>query len=171
MVVIESVTQENFVRRIAAHLLAEYPRAIVTLPEGENFAVYELNEERLHELIRVGIERARSFDLTHESNIAAFTALMFEVAPNFYGHRLCQVLLSDEATEPDQRIDQVLETLSEKNWESIRLDYDPAAWNPIEVLPETDDAEGAAEPEAVDAKKARQDEIDLAETVKVDYRR
>ena len=58
-VVIEAVAQENFVRRIAAHLLEQYSKAVVNLPSDEKFAVDELPEETLHDLVRVGIERAQ----------------------------------------------------------------------------------------------------------------
>lgn len=152
--VIEAVAQENFVRRIAAHLLAEYPTAVVSLPNDEKFAVEELPEETLYDLVRVGIERARSHSLTLESVIAAFTAVMFEVSPNFDEHRLCQVLLNDEDVEPNERLDELLNVLTEKNWESIREDYDPNAWKPAE--------EGEETPET---KKIKPTNLDLQETV------
>jgi len=139
MSVIEAVAQENFVRRIAVHLLAEYPKAVVNLPDDEKSTVDELPEETLHDLIRVGIERARGHQLTHESAIAAFVAVMFEVAPNFDTHRLSQVLLNDEEIEPNARLDELLNVLNEKNWESIREDYDPKAWKPEQATDEADE--------------------------------
>ncbi len=160
--VIEVVAQENFVRRIAAHLLEEYPAAVVTLPGDEKFAVAELPEETLHELIRTGIARARRYEMTFESSISAFTAVMFEVAPNFDTHRLCQVLLNDAEVAPNDRLDELLNVLTEKNWESIKAEYDPNAWKPAE------------EPDAVsaapDEQKAAPNEpknIDLEATVLV----
>ena len=158
MSVIEAVAQENFVRRIAAHLLAEYPKAVVNLPEDEKFTVDELPEETLHDLIRVGIKRARGHQLTHESSIAAFVAVMFEVAPNFDTHRLSQVLLSDEEIEPNARLEELLNVLNEKNWESIREDYDPKAWKPEQETDETDET-----PENEEAIK--QKKLNLQETV------
>jgi hypothetical protein len=128
MLVLETVAQENFVRRIAAHLVAEYPKALVTLPTDEKFTVEELPEEKLDDLVRTGIARARGHQMTFESSIAAFTAVMFEVSPNFDQHRLCQVLLNDEHIEPNSRLDELLDVLTEKNWDSIRADYNPQAW-------------------------------------------
>lgn len=160
MSVIEAVAEEKFVRRIAAHLLEEYPTAIVILPGDEKFTVAELPEETLHDLIRVGIERARRHKMTFESSIAAFTAVMFEVAPNFDTHRLCQVLLDDEETEPNTRLDELLNVLTEKNWESIRADYDPNAWKPEQ---ETDDVDETQEKEEI---KAKSPASDFQETVK-----
>ena len=162
MSVVETVAQENFVRRLAAHLLAEYPKTSVILPGDEKFTVEELPGETLDDLIRTGIARARSYGMTFESSISAFTAVMFEVSPNFDTHRLCQVLLNDEEVEPNTRIDEVINVLTEKNWESIRADYDPNAWKPAE---EPDD--GNETPEK-DEKKAKPDEpknLDLEATV------
>ena len=156
-VVIEAVAQENFVRRIAAHLLEEYSKAVVILPSDEKLTVDELPEETLHNLVRVGIERARGHGLTFESAISAFTAVMFEVAPNFDTHRLSQVLLNDEEVEPNARLDELLNVLSEKNWESIREDYDPKAWKPAQT---EDEASETPETDEIKWKN-----LDLQETV------
>ncbi len=139
MSVVEAVAQESFVRRIAAHLLDEYREAMVTLPGDEKSTVAELPEETLHELIRTGIARARRYGMTFESSISAFTAVMFEVSPNFDTHRLCQVLLNDEEVKPNERLDELLDVLTEKNWEAIRADYDPNAWKPENETEETDE--------------------------------
>ena len=162
MLVVETVAQENFVRRIAAHLLEEYPKAVVTLPDNEKFTVDELPEETLYDLVRTGIARARRHEMTFESSISAFTAVMFEVSPNFDRHRLSQVLLNDEEVEPNNRLDELLNVLTEKNWESIREDYDPNAWKP-----ETETEDENEEP-AKDENKSAPNEpknLDLEATV------
>jgi len=125
------------VRRIAAHLRADYSQATVTLPTDEEYTVGEMSDEKLYQLVRVGIERARGYGMTFESSLAAFTAVMFEIAPNFDEHRLSQVLLHDEQVAPDARLDELLEVLTEKNWEAIRADYDPQAWNQPEKSTES----------------------------------
>lgn len=148
MTVFAETAEKNFVRRIAAHLRENYAAAIVRLPDGEA-AVGELPDEKLHSLVEISIERARRHDLTYESSISAFSALMFEVSPNFDRHRLSQVMLTDETVEPDGRLDGLLETLNEKNWETIRAEYDPEAWEAAsendepakETDEKTDDAE------------------------------
>ncbi len=157
--VIEAVAQEKFVHRIAVHLLEEYPKAVVTLPDDAKFPVDELPEEMLYDLVRVGIARARSYGLTFESAIAAFTAVMFEVAPNFDAHRLCQVLLDDEEIEPNARLDELMNVLNEKNWESVRAEYDPNAWK-------AEAENGADESSENEAIKAELKESDFKETIK-----
>ena len=127
MTTFQQSAEDNFVRRIAEHLREEYPKTIVILPDDKS-AVDELSEERLHSLVRCGIERARIYGLSFESSIAAFCAVMFEVAPNFDAHQLSQLFMQDEDIEPNARIDELLEHLTDKNWETIRSTYDAGAW-------------------------------------------
>ena len=127
MAEIQTAAEENFERRIAAHLREKYAKTIVSLPD-KKLPVDELPEGTLLSLVRTGIERARTYGLSFESSIAAFSAIMFEVAPNFDTHKLSQVILNDENTEPNARLDELLEILTEGNWETIRKTYDAAAW-------------------------------------------
>ena len=135
MDVMQAVADTNFERQIAAHLRTSYSESVVRLPnDGGQFRLSELSDEDLERWIRAGISKARSYELRIQSSIAAFVALMFDVAPNFDGHRLCEVLLGDEERTPDERIDDVLSVLSEKNWEAIRNDYNPQAWLAAEEI-------------------------------------
>ena len=129
MDVMQAVADTNFERQIATQLRNSYSESIVKLPDnGGEFKVSELSDDVLERWIRAGIAKARSYELRIQSSIAAFVTLMFDVAPNFDGHRLCEVLLGDEERSPDERVDDVLTVLSEKNWDAIRNDYDPQAW-------------------------------------------
>ena len=127
MSAIQQTAEEKFVRRLADHLLEKYPNSTVKLPD-EKSTVAGLPEETLHALVTNSISRARSHGLNQESPIAAFSALMFDVAPNFDKHKLSQVLLNDETLEPNARLDELLEVLTEKNWDNIRSSYDPQEW-------------------------------------------
>lgn len=128
MDVMQAVSDANFERRIASHLRGSYSDSIVKLPDGAEFSVTDLREDMLARLVRSGILKARRYEMKVQSSIAAFVALMFEVAPNFDEHRLCEVLLGDEEKTPDDRVDDILSVLTEKNWDAIRKDYDPEAW-------------------------------------------
>ena len=128
MTVFENAAADGFVQRIAKHLLENYAPAIVRLPENATTTVGELSKEKLSSLVEVSIECARRYGLSYESSIAAFTALMFEVAPNFDSHRLIKMLLNDQSIEPEKRLDELLKVLNEKNWETIRGEYDETAW-------------------------------------------
>lgn len=129
MTMFQTEAEEGFVRRLSAHLLEHYAKSLVRTPDIEA-AVEELSEETLHSLIRSSIDRARSYDISFESSIAAFSAVMFEVAPNFDKHRLSEVLLNDEEVDPNNRLDALLEVFTEKNWDSVRESYDINAWQP-----------------------------------------
>jgi len=130
--VMSSVAEANFERDLAAHLRANYASSIVRLPHVGDVTVQDLVEDNLQRLVRIGIAKARRYELTRQSSIAGFVAIMFSAAPNFDDHRLCEVLLGDEEKSPDDRADEIANVLSEKNWDAIRKDYDPEAW----VLPE-----------------------------------
>lgn len=156
MTVFETTAEDNFVRRIAKHLIESYAKAIVRLPENVQSPVDELPKEKLYSLVEVSIERARRYDLSYESSIAAFTALMFEVAPNFDSHRLIKMLLNDQSIEPEKRLDELLKVLNEKNWETIRSEYDETAW--LSKTETTENSENAEQ--SGDAKN-----FDSAQTV------
>ncbi len=161
---IELETQENFVRRISAHLLEEYPKAMVILPSDERFTVDTLPKETLSDLVRIGIARARSYDLTFESSIAAFTALMFEISPNFHTNRICQVVFNGDEVPPNEQVDSLLSMLSEKNIESMQENYDPTAWKLDEV---PDNANQGQENEGLKENPSEPNDFDNLETVKI----
>ena len=150
--VMAAVSEANFERAIARDLLSNYGDSIVRLPEGGEFLVTDLPQETLERLVRVGIDKARRFEVTRQSSIAGFVAMMFSSAPNFDANRLCEVLLSDEEKTPDERADEIPNVLSEKNWDTIRHDYDPQAW----ILPEV------ARPETASPEGSGADEIEKA---------
>jgi hypothetical protein len=155
MSVFQSAAEERFERKLAAHLLENYGNSVVRLPETES-AVSELPEEILHSLIKISIERAQSYGLTFESSISAFSALMFEAAPNFDKHNLSNLCLQDENIAPNDRINELLNLLTEEHWERIRNDYDVYAWQP--------DAEKAENSEEIE-KSVETKNPDFAETV------
>ena len=142
MDVMQAVAEANFERQLARHLRESYSGSVVKLPDGGEFTVGDLLEDTLIQLIRVAIAKARRYEMTLQSSIASFVALMFDVAPNFDEHRLCEVLFGDEEKPPDSRMEDILTVLTEKNWEAIRNDYDTQAWvPPAETASETEPAE------------------------------
>lgn len=155
MEVFESAAEEDFVRRLTKHLLENYAKSVVRLPDQES-AVIELPKETLDLLVRRSIECARRYDLSFESSISAFSAMRFDVAPNFDDHSLSQLCLNDANIEPNDRLNELLKLLTEKHWEKIRTDYDVNSW--------LSDKETAAEPENPEAPKNTANS-DFAETV------
>lgn len=128
MEVMQAVAAANFERKLSASIRREHSDAIIRTPDGAESKVGDLKDEKLADLVHSGVIKAKNYQLSYESSIAGFVALMFEVAPSFDRHRLCEVLLGDEEKTPDARIEELLHVLTEKNWEAIRRDYDPQAW-------------------------------------------
>ncbi len=144
MEVMAAVAETNFERRIAEHLREHYADSVVRLPEGGESTVRELPQDNIEKLVSAGVAKARIYELKAQSSIASFVALMFSVSPNFDEHRLCGVLLGDEEKVPDDRVAELPKVLSEKNWDSIRKDYNPNAWN-VEVRTPEQEAQAVQE--------------------------
>ena len=161
MEALQSGAADEFVAKLCDHLREDYSDSIVRLPDEES-TVADLPDAKLDELVRVGIGRARHHGLTFESSISAFTAVMFETAPNFDKHNLTKLCLEDKDVKPNDRLDEILNVLTDKHWDKIRESYDVNAWAPVEELPEE-----AGEEEAADATPADEYEgdPDLAETM------
>ena len=127
MEVFEAAAEEDFVRRLTEHLLENYAKSVVRLPDQES-AVIDLPKETLDLLVRRSIERARRYGLSFESLISAFSAVMFDVAPNFDEQSVSKLCLNDENVEPNERLNELLKLLTDKQWEKIRADYDVNSW-------------------------------------------
>jgi hypothetical protein len=158
MEVFETAAEDDFVQRLKTHLLENYAKSVVRLPDTEA-AVDELPEETLDLLVRNSIERARKYDLSFESSISAFSAIRFDVAPNFDGHSMSKLCLTDETMEPNARLNELLKILTDEHWEKMRNDYDVNDWQEkAEDSAETQDSENIEKPENLK-------ESDFAETV------
>jgi hypothetical protein len=155
MEVFESAAEENFVRRLTEHLLENYAKSVVRLPDQES-AVIDLPKETLDLLVRRSIERARRYDLSFESSISAFSAVMFDVAPNFDEHSVSKLCLNDENVETNERLNELLKLLTEKQWEKIRTDYDVENW--LAKVENTEESENIEDSESTENS-------DFAETV------
>ena len=126
------VAESAFVRRVVEHLRENVADSVVQLP-NEVILVKQISDERLRGMVRRGIARARDYGMDWESSVTAFVALMFVAAPNFDKHPLIERVLRDERVEANSRVDQLWERTSEDNWEAIRKNYDPTAWEPESI--------------------------------------
>ena len=161
--VFSDAAEEEFVQRLTKHLKENYADAVVRLPEEET-PLAELEDDTLHRLVLVSIERARGHGLTKESSISAFSSLMFEAAPNFDEHNLSKLCLEDEQVEPDKRLDEILKIFNEKHWEKIRTDYDTAAWEQKPVQADSGESE-EIEDFTSTFKRASKEEKDIGKTL------
>ena len=79
-------------------------------------------------MIRNGIERARSHGLTKAEDLAAFVAVMFEVAPNFDEQQELNAILNDTTFPLSERFYQLFERASDDAWLEAEKNYDYSAW-------------------------------------------
>lgn len=86
------------------------------------------NPELLRGMISTGIERARSHGLTRPEDIAAFVAVMFEIAPNFDEQRDIKAILNDANFSPADRFYQLFERASDDAWLEAEKRYDELVW-------------------------------------------
>jgi hypothetical protein len=120
--------EESFVVRLVEHLRVEQADVLVKLPDGE-VAVAQLPDELLREMVVNGLARGERYGLSLEYTLAAFVLVMFAMAPNFDEHPLIRLVLVDESVPPDSRLDELVTRTTEQNWEAVRENYSPAAWN------------------------------------------
>jgi hypothetical protein len=127
MAAFKPVAEDGFVRRVAEHVGARHPRAVVRLPERQT-VVARLEDETLRALVRGGVARARRYGMEAESALAAFVVTMFLTAPNFDEHPLIRRVLADDKIPPDGKIGQLLQSITAKNLKVVKDTYNPAAW-------------------------------------------
>jgi hypothetical protein len=127
--VFQPAAEDAFERRVVEYLRENHADEIVVLPAGEH-EVKDLDDETLLKMVRAGIARARSYDMTWESSITAFVVLMFIVAPNFDSHPLINRALRDDKVDPNSRVEEIWDHTTEANWDAARDSYDAGGWSP-----------------------------------------
>ena len=121
------VTEAEFTGRIADHLRSKHSRSVLRLRKSPTL-LERLSDELLREMVRNGIERARSYGLSWESSISGFVVLMFTVAPNFDQHPIVQRVLTASEVAPDERMKLILSEMKSSNWQEAKDRYDSSAW-------------------------------------------
>jgi hypothetical protein len=79
-------------------------------------------------MVRSGVARGRAHGLTWESSLTKFVALMFVIAPNFDRQPAAAAVLSDASLAPDERVDALIDRLSERDWRQARAAANAGAW-------------------------------------------
>ena len=92
-------------------------------------AVAERDNKTLREMIRGGIKRAESHQITKVEDTQNFIAKMFEIAPNFDEQDEIKAVLDDENIVSDKRVEQLRSPLiSDEIWEKAKSNYKEDAW-------------------------------------------
>jgi hypothetical protein len=101
-----------------------------TVREMNPDRIADLDEAQLTRSVIFGVERARSHGLRRSETIAAFVAVMFEIAPNFDEQPQIKNALADANYPPDERFDLLWQRTSDDDWiEAVSL-YDAEIWFP-----------------------------------------
>jgi hypothetical protein len=87
-------------------------------------------DPELEQMVRLGFERARSHGLTAAEDIAAFVAVMFEVAPRFDEQTEIKQLLDDPQFSPSMRFYMLFDRAPEQAWIEAGRRYEDSFWFP-----------------------------------------
>lgn len=110
--------EDEFVEFLVKHIKDEDP-------ELEK----ERDDETLREMVRGGIRRAKSHELSTSEDLTAFVSIMFEIAPNFDEQAEIKAVLKDEKTPPNERIEKLWTPLvTDESWEEAEKNYNYDAW-------------------------------------------
>lgn len=113
----EKVGEPAFVERVAQHFHLFHLELIHFLPDLV-----------LRKRIRHGLAKGRSYGLTWEYSLTVFVAHMFRVHPEFHLQPAIQRGLTDEAVEPDERINTLPAVVKDSEWEEAASRGDPEAY-------------------------------------------
>ena len=123
----QPVAEAAFVAEVVDYLRKTRPQEVVRFPGGPT-TIAEIPDEILSSMVRDGIARARKYGITWRSTLAGFVSLMFISAPNFDDHPLLKRALLDNDTDPNSRLEKLIQDSTEQNWEAVRQAYDASAW-------------------------------------------
>ena len=113
----EAAVDEAFAKRVASHLREKHADS-----------VDKLDAPTLLDLVTNGIQRGRGHGLRGESSLTKFVALMFVIGPDFDHHLKAASVLADTEIAPDDRVDALVEALTDEDWREARANSRPSAW-------------------------------------------
>ncbi len=130
MLIIREEQIQHFIAVDEAQLVQVVCRAI---REANPERVADYDDKKLGKMIKIGIERAKSHELTKGQDIAAFVAVMFEIAPKFDEQEEIKTVLSDTVFPADERFYQLFERVSDDSWLEAETLYEDTFWFPAKT--------------------------------------
>lgn len=94
-------------------------------------SVQFLDKPTLEDRIQHAIRRARRYSLGTISDLAGFTALMFELAPNFDEHPSFRRVLQDPAVPPEAKMRKLSQVITDREWDEAVQLYDREFWTAV----------------------------------------
>lgn len=127
MLVIRKAQIQKFIAADAGEL-TEVVREALRLAVADRVADYA--DDELGTMVKIGIERAQANGLTGAEDIAAFVAVMFEVAPRFDEQPEIRQVLDDERFAPADRLNRAFQSVDDAAWLQAGKRYDDSFWFP-----------------------------------------
>ncbi|HEY0429900.1 MAG TPA: hypothetical protein VGC76_19105 [Pyrinomonadaceae bacterium] len=127
MLIIRKEQIQYFIAETDAELIELIARAIRV---GNGERVLEYSDETVERMVKIGIARARAHDFERAEDIAAFVAVMFEIAPNFDENAEVKAILDDTNFSVEERFKQLWGRTSDKLWVELENEYDARIWFP-----------------------------------------
>lgn len=90
--------------------------------------IQHLERDVLELRVEITVERGRRYGFQTISDLAGFSALMFELAPNFDEHPSFQRILMDSETLPELKLRRLSQQISERDWREALGQYDKLFW-------------------------------------------
>jgi hypothetical protein len=91
-------------------------------------SVQYLEAADLQQRVRFAISKARRYSLSTIADLAGFSALMFELAPNFDEHPSFKGVLEDMELAPDLKMRRLAQVITDKEWSEAQRHYDRGFW-------------------------------------------
>lgn len=129
MFVLKTAQIQHFIAADDDQLVSVIAKSI-RLANGTRVAGYD--DKDLSAMVKIGITRARSHGLTRAEAIAAFVAVMFEVAPRFDEQPEINEVLKDEKLSPEVRFFQIFDRVQDTAWIEAQKKYEDSFWFTVE---------------------------------------
>jgi hypothetical protein len=114
---IQGLFDERLKITIVSHLAQNHPDSIKGLP-------YFM----LEDMVNMGIKKAFQNKIKSTYGISIFTALMFEIAPNFSEYYKVKRIFNRDGPSDREKIDSMMSSLSASDWENVKQSYNENAW-------------------------------------------
>lgn len=85
----------------------------------------------LENRIQFAIAKGRRYSLGTVADLAGFTALMFELAPNFDEHPSFRAVLLDPSIPGESKMRRLSQVISDQEWNEAQSLYDRSFWSAI----------------------------------------
>ncbi|MCX4247431.1 hypothetical protein [Paraliomyxa miuraensis] len=125
-----SICEPNYtalIEHVCRHLRELHGHVTVTCPD-ETTTIAALSDPVLHELVRKSLVCALDHGIAEAPVLSAFIVTRFVAAPNFTEHPAARTWLEDASMRPDDRVRQLVQRLTPRDWRDIRRSYRAEGW-------------------------------------------